>query len=184
MGKKLAIFDLDGTLFNTDEVNYCAYSEAVKPFGASLERDFFVSKCNGRHYKLFVPMILGSDEHLEEVHEAKKRFYKEFLNKARMNTHLFDMIRLIKNEYRIAIVTTASRKNVEDILSCFNVKDLFEDIITQEDITKPKPDPEGFLMAMKRANAKPEETLIFEDSEVGIEAARRSGATVFIVDRF
>ncbi len=184
MEKKLAIFDLDGTLFNTDDVNYFAYKEAVKPFGAELDRLFFVEKCNGRHYKQFVPIILGSEEHMEEVHEAKKKHYREFLGNARPNTHLFELIKLMRPAYKTAIVTTASRKNVEDILDCFNVKGLFDDIITQEDIKKPKPDPEGFCLAMERAGVTPEETFIFEDSDVGIEAARRSKATVFVADTF
>lgn len=182
--KKLAIFDLDGTLFNTDEVNYCAYRDAFKEFGTELDRAFFVSECNGRHYKEFAPRIMGSDEHIEEVHKLKKENYSKYLDKAVMNVHLFEIIRLIKNEYIIALVTTASRKNTEDILNHFEVLDLFDCLITQEDITKTKPDPEGFITTMKRFNIEPKETVIFEDSDVGILAAQRSGASVMTVNAF
>ncbi len=182
--KKLAIFDLDGTLFDTNDVNYNAYKDAVAPFGATLERDYFVKECNGRHYKVFVPKILESDEHLEEVHEAKKEAYNRHLDKARENTFLFDMIEAMGSSYNIALVTTASKKNVLDILNCFNRKDCFDLILTHEDVKAPKPDPEGFLMAMKHFDAGSEDTVIFEDSDVGIEAARKTGASVFIVDKF
>ena len=55
---------------------------------------------------------------------------------------------------------------------------------TQEDIHKPKPDPEGFLLAMEHFGVTPADSVIFEDSDVGIEAARASGAAVFVADRF
>ena len=58
--------------------------------------------------------------------------------------------------------------------------DLFDLILTHEDITKSKPDPEGFLKAMKLFNVEARDCLIFEDSSVGIEAAEKTGATVFV----
>lgn len=181
---KLAIFDLDGTLFNTDDVNYKAYREALRPYGIELDREYFVKYCNGRHYKEFVPKIMGNSEHLEAVHDKKKEYYKTFLDDAVVNKHLFSMIEAMRDSYYTAVVTTASRKNVEDILGRFGVKDSFDYCITQEDIHKPKPNPEGFLLAMEHFGVTPEDTVIFEDSDVGIEAARASGAAVFVADRF
>jgi len=101
-----------------------------------------------------------------------------------VNTHLVNMLRAMKESYYIAIVTTASRKNTEDILNHFDLMYLFDFLVTQEDITKVKPDPQGFEIAMEHFGISPEHTIIFEDSEVGIEAAERSGATVFVADSF
>ena len=181
---KLAIFDLDGTLFNTDNVNYKAYREALLPYGIELDREYFVKYSNGRHYKEFIPKIMGSTEHLEAIHDAKKDYYKKFLDEAVINKHLFAMIDAMRDTYYTAVVTTASRKNVEDILGRFGVSDSFDYCITQEDIHKPKPDPEGFLLAMEHFGVTPADSVIFEDSDVGIEAARASGATVFVADKF
>ena len=66
----------------------------------------------------------------------------------------------------------------------FKKKELFDLILTGDDIKKSKPDPEGFLTAMKYFEIEPKDTLIFEDSPVGIEAANKSGATVFVVNKF
>ena len=77
--------------------------------------------------------------------------------------------------------STASKENTNDILQKFAIEDLFDLILTHDDIAKSKPDPEGFLKAMEAFDSKPEECIIFEDSEVGIEAADKTGATVFIV---
>jgi len=83
-------------------------------------------------------------------------------------------------EYYISIVTTASGKNCTDILDHFDKTKVFELIIAQEDVTRCKPDPEGFLKAMDYFNVSKENTVIFEDSSTGIEAARSSGASVLV----
>lgn len=184
MKKYLALFDLDGTLFDTGDVNYCAYRDALQSFGVALDREYFVTKCNGRHYTEFIPVIMGTSDHLQEVHKLKKEAYAKNLDKARVNSHLFEMIQCMKDTYHLAIVTTASRKNTNDILKYFGYMDLFEFMITQEDITKVKPDPEGFLMGMEHFGIAPDHTVIFEDSDVGIQAAKASGASVMIVSQF
>ena len=98
--------------------------------------------------------------------------------------HLFWFIQAIKAEYYTAIVTTASKKNLLDILTHFNYLELFDLLITQEDVTHVKPDPEGFLKAMHYFGMDAEHTVIFEDSDVGVQAAQASGATVFVVNKF
>ena len=62
--------------------------------------------------------------------------------------------------------------------------ELFDDIITADDISKPKPDPEGFNLAIQRFNVDPKNAFIFEDAEVGIKAARKTGAVIFKVEKF
>ncbi len=184
MGKcNLALFDLDGTLFDTGDVNYYAYKDALAPFGVELDKDYFVTKCNGRHYTEFLPIIMGDSDHIEEVHKAKKNTYVANLDKARENKHLFEIIKSLKDAYHLAVVTTASRQNATDILKHFGYDNLFEYMITQEDITKVKPDPQGFLLAMEHFGIDAAHTMIFEDSDVGIKAAEASGATVFVVDQ-
>ena len=93
MAKKyLALFDLDGTLFDTGEVNYYAYKDALAPFGVEFDKTYFVEKCNGRHYTEFLPKIMGTSEHIEEVHKLKKSAYANNLDKAKINLHLFEII--------------------------------------------------------------------------------------------
>ncbi len=180
----LAIFDLDGTLFDTGEVNYFSYKDALSEYGFNLDKDYFVNKCNGRHYTEFLPVIMGSSQYIEAIHDKKKTAYAGNLDKARVNTHLFNIIESIKPNYSLCIVTTASRKNTLDILSAFGYEAYFDLLITQEDVTKVKPDPQGFNLAMKHFGIDKEHTIIFEDSDVGIEAAKRSGATVYAVKQF
>lgn len=185
MKTKLIICDLDGTLFDTDEVNYYAYKEALAAYGVSLDKDWFNNDCKGRKYTEFLPQLLDNDQgKIASVHKMKKEAYAGNLNRARKNEFLFDYISFAKPSCKIAIVTTASRKNVEDILNHFKVRDLFDLILTQEDIVKSKPDPEGFIKAMTYFNITPDETVIYEDSLIGIQAAMASKAGVMAVKKF
>ena len=176
----LAIFDLDGTLFDTRMVNYLSYNKALNKYNSEIDYIFFADYCNGRKYTVFLPKIIDK-KYIEDVHSLKKTYYKEFIGNAIENKHLFNIIENIKSEYYIALVTTASKTNTNDILCAFGKTDLFDLIITQEDVSKPKPDPEGFLVAMKHFNIHSEDTIIFEDSDVGIVAAQRTGSKVVVV---
>lgn len=178
-----AIFvDLDGTLFDTRKVNYMAYKEAVNHFGYEIDYDYYCTFCNGRHYTEFLPQITTTDQQvLSQMHKIKKQAYSSYLQYARVNEPLVALLQEMKHCCKLAVVTTASQKNTHEILRWFDLESLFDLILTQEDITKTKPDPEGYLKAMQIFGVSPEECLIFEDSQVGIQAAEKSEATVFVV---
>lgn len=180
----LALFDLDGTLFDTSEVNYFAYKDALEPFGIKLQKSFFVEECNGRHYMEFLPKLMGDMAHIEEVHKNKKAAYWANLNMARENRQLFKMIEGMKGYFYTAVVTTASRQNTLDILKYFNREEMFDFLITHEDTTKTKPDPQGFFLGMSHFGIDAAHTVIFEDSNVGIKAAQATGAAVIVINKF
>ncbi len=186
MGKKLAIFDLDGTLFDTRKVNYLSYKQALATQGYDLDYDFYTENCNGKYYKDYLPLIIPNpdQELFEIIHNFKKKVYSSNLSSSKVNEHLFTMIDALKQTYHIALVTTASRDNCMDILTYFNKQNEFELILTHNDVSKVKPDPEGFLKAMDYFKIDAKHTIIFEDSEAGIEAAEKTGATVFAVTQF
>ena len=182
---KLIIVDLDGTLFDTKDVNYHAYKDAIATYGYDIDYKYYCEFCNGRHYLDFLPQITTDDNKiLTAMHKAKKAAYKKHLNKAVLNKGLVDIIRIMKSEYKTALVTTASKENCDDILNQFGIYNLFDLVITHNDITKSKPNPEGFLKAMAYFGVKPENTIVFEDSEVGLEAAKRSGAFYYKTYKF
>lgn len=180
---KLILCDLDGTLFDTTKVNFYSYKEALNEINYDMDYDFFIKECYGKHYKEFLPKMGLNENEMEIVHKIKKNTYNRHLNVAKINTHLFNMLESLKKEYHIALVTTASQKNSKEILDFFNKRELFELIIAAEDVENKKPNPEGFIKAMTYFNINPEDTLIFEDSDVGIEAAQRSGAYIMKIEK-
>lgn len=177
---KLIIVDLDGTLFDTKDVNFHAYRQALAEHGFDLDYNYYCSCCNGRHYTQFLPQITTEDTQvLSSIHARKKALYPQFLEKARPNEGLIDILRAMRGTCRTALVTTASRANCDDILNHFQLAELFDLVLTQDDVAYSKPNPEGFLKAMTHFGTTAEETIIFEDSDVGLEAAKRTGASYY-----
>jgi len=186
MGRaKLAVFDMDGTLFDTAEVNYRSYAAAAEKIGFFIDREKFKEVFVGRNYRDFLPLFgISKEEDLEFVHKEKKMLYPQYLRYARKNQALFDIINTLKTEYVVVLATTASRANAMDILECFHVARFFDYMITQEDSKELKPNPECYLKAMELAGIGPEKTIVFEDSDVGIIAGQASGASVYKVCGF
>lgn len=179
---KVIMIDLDGTLFDTRMVNWLSYQEAIKPIGYEIDYKYFCDYCNGRNYMEFLPQITtNNNEILKQIHDRKKKLYPEYLEQAKLNQPLIDLALAAKSQYKIALVTMASKENTDDILNKFGIVDVFDLILTHDDMTKGKPDPECYIKVMEHYGAAPEDCIIFEDSEVGIEAAERSGAPCFVV---
>jgi HAD superfamily hydrolase (TIGR01509 family) len=78
---------------------------------------------------------------------------------------------------KVWIVSTGHIDNIRNVMNHLNINNGIDGIITGDDVTNPKPAPDCFLMAMKSVGASPRETIIFEDSTVGLQAAEASGAS-------
>ena len=186
---KLMIFDLDGTIIDSADANYNAYSQALLEIGISLKRDFFNIHCfNGQHYKDFLPKIIGdasNNEIIEKVHDRKQEIYKNNLSNIDVNPFLKEIIlKENRKETKLALATTAAKIAVENVLKTIKLENSFDLIITGNDVDKKKPDPEVFLKCINYFNVLPNETIIFEDSDVGIEAANKTGAWILKVEKW
>lgn len=185
MKRRLALFDMDGTLIDTLMINYESYRIALKEVGIDFTLETYRDECFGKNYRDFLPEIVGGDEALsEKVHVRKLELYAQCFDMGHVNETLKDFITGCRDKYYMAVATTATRSSVEKILTHFGLTELFDRLYTQEDVTRYKPDPEIFIKAMSDFGIGPEDTVIFEDSVVGLEAAYASGASVIKVDNF
>lgn len=170
---KLAMFDLDGTLFDTSMSNFYSYYDAVRSLcGHEIDKDFFLTKCYSRNYRSFLPDLGVGESDIKAVHDLKIKLYSEYLDTIRVNEKLIYIAMLLKKDgCKLAVVTTGSKVNTEEILSYFGYGELFDLLVTQETVSAAKPAPDGYLYAMDHFNVSGDECMIFEDSEVGIKSA-------------
>ncbi|MCF4175268.1 HAD family hydrolase [Vibrio sp. McD22-P3] len=175
---------MDGTLIDTEYANATAYSRSLSEFGLYIDSDEFRRKYNGMSWKAFLPKILPSitEQQMLAVAERKKVIYRELLHETRLKQNIVEMVRALKRDNSIALVTTASRSATESLISYHRIGDLFDVVISGDDVDQPKPSPIPYLIAAEKLGVELQECLILEDSEIGIQSARSTGATVIVVD--
>ena len=176
MAVKLLITDFDGTLVNTFTANYKAYKKALGEYGITLTREKY-RECFGFRFDRFMDTMGIEDEGVRKnIKDKKAECYPQFFKDLILNEPLMNFIKAFHSGGGMtAIASTARKINLMNVLSYFEVTDSFDLILAGEEVCRGKPDPEIYLSAMQRCGVTPAESLVFEDSPVGIEAAERAG---------
>lgn len=176
------LIDLDGTLVDTAEANYHAYATALGEVGAHVERAEFDRVAQGRNWRQFLPpMLAGFAVKPEQVAARKAELYPGCLHLTVMNQGVARLVALSRPACRTALVTTASRPNVDAILHYHGLSGLFDLVITGSDVSRHKPDPEAYCLAASRLGVTPQSCLVIEDSDIGVASALAFGAAVIRV---
>ena len=187
---RAVISDFDGTLVDTFEANLRAYQQAFASQGLVLTSEKY-RECFGYRFERFMAAVGVFDERISHaIKETKKACYPDYFEFLKPNHALIDLIASMKTMgTKTAIASTARKENLMNAVNYLGIDKHFDLIFAGSDVKKGKPSPEIFLKAMDTLHVLPEETLVFEDSLVGIEAAKASGAQCMIVsaqqfDRF
>lgn len=183
---KFIIFDLDGVLVEAKNIHYDALNESLDA-EYRISWDEHLSKYDGlkTNQKL---ELLTSDKGLDPslhktVWEKKQKITLEKLNELRESKQLITcMSRLSRDGYKIACCSNSIRKTVLTVLSKLGIIQYFDLILSNEDIKNSKPHPEIYWKAISMMGFLPEETLIVEDSPVGLLAANRTHSKVIRVE--
>jgi beta-phosphoglucomutase len=176
------LVDFDGTLADTAEANYLAYSQALLEIQIGISREQFFTQAFGRNWRQFLPLILeshGSEHDPGKIAARKTEIYQSAAKNIRFNEALISVLRNRVRSTRVALVTSASAANVKAALVSRNdIKNLFDVTITGDDVTCHKPDPQGFCLAARHLEVQPCNCIVFEDSDTGIQAGLAFGAQV------
>ena len=189
MTVKLVIFDLDGVLVDACEWHRVALNEALKEvcnYEISLEDHYTVFNGIPTKKKLLALTELGvlTKEMHEEVYNRKQAKTLEIIKgHAGIRQEKIDLLNSLKSRgLTVTCFTNSIRMTAELMLDKTGILDLFDYVLTNEDVSSPKPDPEGYVKTMQRYSVTPAETLIVEDSPKGKQAAYASNAHVLEVE--
>lgn len=182
---KAVFFDLDGTLVDTHRANYEAYKYALSLEGVTIDFNQF-KKTIGMQAKEFLPILVPmiDETTMERVALNKSKKYSQLMNLTGINEDMINFLRRIRRSATTALVTTAKRVNALAVLNHYDLADLFDFVITAEDVKKSKPNPEAYLLALRMAGVKASEAIAFEDSQSGKKSAEDAGIAVVIVKEF
>lgn len=184
MQLRLLILDFDGTLADTRKANARAYVEALKEFGIQMTEEEYLKQHFGVRCPDFLRSIGVQDPDLIDcIRRRKIALYPTFFESLRLNEGLWRFAQDFRRQGgKVWIVSTGQADNLKNAMCHLRLTEGVDGILSADDVEHHKPSPDAFLLAMEREGVKPEESLIFEDSRVGIEAARRSGAPYVVVD--
>jgi len=181
----LIIFDLDGVLVDACEWHKIALNEALKEVaGFEIGEEEHKSTFNGLPTKVKLKMLTDSNRLTSDLHEKiyqskQKNTLKIIEQSSGVSQEKIDMIKRLKEEgHDVACFTNSIRETAEAMLNSIGVLDLLDVLVSNQDVEKPKPDPEGYLYLMKRFSVTSDRTVIVEDSQRGLEAAWPTGAQV------
>jgi beta-phosphoglucomutase len=172
------LFDLDGTLMNTESVHYYCLRELFKQFDFQLPLDeaAFRGQSDMAIFKKYLPHI---DPQI--LVQKKHDFFNQALTTSSDHLLTDGLIAFLDylsfHKKTCAVVTSSSRKECDRLLHMTQLKKYFVFEITRDDVTSPKPSPTPYLMALRKLNSSPEEALVFEDSLIGYTAATAAGIT-------
>ncbi|CAM3495869.1 HAD family hydrolase [Pseudostreptobacillus hongkongensis] len=179
-GIKLAIFDMDGLIFDSENLYVNTFPKIFKKYGHNLNKEQVVKTLGQNHksvreyYTAEFPNIdfdLVNNELMTELINSSNN------GNLNMKIGVIELLEYLKvKNIKIAIASSSKREMIELYTKNANIFEYFDYIISGEDVVNSKPDPEIFIKAMKYFNISPKETIIFEDSFNGIIAANKSGA--------
>ena len=174
---KAIITDFDGTLVNTFQANYHAYREAFAQVGLSISEEEY-RRCYGLRFDDFMKVMgIEEPETRKRIRAIKGECYPNHFGLLRVNQPLLDFIRMFRKSGGLtAVASTARAKNLANALGHIGATGDFDLILAGEDVVNGKPSPEIYKTVMSRLGVSAAQTLIFEDSQVGLEAAEASGA--------
>ena len=176
---KLILLDFDGTLVDTRRANALAYIETLRERGVELSEEEYLRRFFGVRCIEFMQMVGFTDmADIQQLRQRKVKLYPNYFNHVRLNAELWEWCQMLRHMgFKVYIVSTGLIENIRNVMHHLGLEDGVDGIISGDDVSRPKPYPDCFLLAMEREGVTPEECIIYEDSEVGLEAAKRSGAT-------
>ena len=180
---RLILLDFDGTLADTRRANALAYTATLREAGIPLSEEEYAARYFGMRCEEFLTHLgIADPAERDRLRRRKIELYPTFFDSVRLNRPLWEFCQQFRaQDGRVWIVSTGQRANIDNVMRHLHLEAGVDGIISALDAPQSKPDPGCFLKAMEIEGATPDETLIFEDSAVGIEAARRSGAAYFVV---
>lgn len=180
------LFDFDGVLIDSEPLHCACWAEVLKPLGVRLEWDFYSRHCIGIDDREMLRMMATQADpprdwnQLWAQYPAKRDLFRERTLKAPpFDAALGGLLDELHGVYKMAVVTSSGRSEIEPLLQAAGLRDYFEAMVCGREAGGLKPSPDPYLLAARELSAKA--PLVVEDSEAGIAAGRAAGFEVLAI---
>jgi len=176
---RAVLFDMDGVIAETEHVHIEAEKQTLLRYGVQITEDELHRYTGTTAKQMFMELIAKYklDTTYEKIFREKEQIMFKLLEMdAQPVKGVIKLISDLKEKHvKIAVASSSHRRLVQYVLRKLEITQLFDSIISAEDVTHGKPDPEIFLMSAKRLKVSPAECLVVEDAKLGVEAAKKAG---------
>ncbi len=171
------IFDLDGTLVDTMPIHFEAWKKMSGHYGFEFTEETFYHYAGIPTKKII--SLLNEERNLstdpEEAMLIKEAAFLENLDRVEPVEFVVRLLRENKGQLPVSVGTGSRKHMAEKILEAAGLKEFFSIVITADDVVNHKPEPDTFLACARLMGVEPEHCQVFEDGDLGLEAARRAG---------
>jgi HAD superfamily hydrolase (TIGR01509 family) len=174
---KAYLFDCDGTIADSMPLHYVAWKKALAEWNCTFEERLFYS-WGGTPVAEIISLLneqQGLSMPVETVSSRKEDLYLELLPQLKAVPEVVEHIDAQHGRIPFAVVSGSTRESVTASLVSLKLLDKFDTLVCAGEYTKSKPDPDAFLLAAAKLGVAPEACLVFEDTDLGIQAAEAAG---------
>lgn len=170
------IYDCDGVLVDSVESNRAYYNHILARFNLPMVDESQMNLVQTGTGKGVLEALFEGSQFSDAAREFQLQLPSDiFLDLAKPEPHVREVLRQVRAKYRTAVATNRG-KSLVPLLEMLEMKDLFDVLVTSNDVARTKPDPECVSIILKRFGVKPDEVLYVGDSDVDRETAARAGA--------
>ncbi|HZP72021.1 MAG TPA: HAD family phosphatase [Gaiellaceae bacterium] len=174
---RAVVFDFNGTVSDDEPLLARIYQEMFAARGRPMTTDEYYEHLAGHtEEEMFIRWLGHCEQAL--IDERIRRYNVLAASGSTVDEESRTAIRLAAAQLPVALVSAASRIEIDPVLAAAGVADAFTVIVSQDDVTRGKPDPESYLLAASRLGLAADELLVFEDTDVGVSAAKAAGSYV------
>ncbi|MGB6974976.1 MAG: HAD family phosphatase [Terracidiphilus sp.] len=171
------LFDCDGTIVDSMPLHYLAWKQTLAQWNCDFDEKLFYA-WGGRPVADIIALLNhqhGLQMPVAEIARIKENRYHDQLHLLQPIPEVVEHIHAQYGRIPLAVVSGSRRHSVVGSLTAFNLLDRFETLVCAEDYTRGKPAPDAFLLAAERLGIAPKDCLVFEDTDLGIQAAIAAG---------
>lgn len=172
------LYDLDGTLANTDPLHFQAWQESLEPFGLDIDETFYKRQISGRLNPDIVADLLPqlSSQETQTFVDRKEARFRELALQLTPLAGLYSLIDwATAHHLKQAVVTNAPGENARFILKALKLDHVFDPLVLSEELTAGKPDPIPYQHSLQMLGLEANQAIAFEDSPSGVRSAVAAG---------
>lgn len=180
------IFDLDGTIADTMPVHFLAYKEILSDYGIEFTPELFATLAGIPAVQTIQKLneMFGTEMDSEKIGHLKEQVYEQKMHKMKPVEPVVTLVKKYYGEMPMSVGTGGYKKLAWKSLKILELDKYFDILVSSEDVAHPKPHPETFLKCAEKMGVLPRHCQVFEDGELGMQAARAAGMMATLVTDF